>query len=1430
MKLRRIFSLFIAAALVFSLLPLGAIATDQEELISGPVAAPSGGGEQDPGGNAQPDKTIEIPEDEPEGDDPPLDVIGKPGEDNPGETPQNPGAGDPAEGGDEDPHENPEPEEGKDPGAIDGEEGEDPDAGDPAEGGDEDPDENPEQSEEGEDPDAEEGKEDEDPDAADGEDEDVEDEEGEEGAEGEEGTEDEEDEEGEDPAEEVDVTTLFGEELARYIEELEANEDYDALKALLTILTEEQVQSLIVVETTSLAIAALLRSREEKEIIKYYPFSNIPVGPIIRGNSGALDTAGRMMAGMAGFGMGLLSEPTLPDYVKPPEGMTVTKTATEKDYPGGGSNDRQYFQLDLTITAQSIIIDDTLPADIVLVLDVSGSMADYVYTRISYENLKTNEYYYIKIGSDYYEVEHHSRRGWIYWWYDPWWGWLWDYAPADGEYYDLITKIQALKNSVISFLASVLEKSPDSRVAIVTYASSSEIETGDSEETALLSIKGSGGGLNSNLTSVINGLSAYGATRADLGFRNATKILQADDQTDRNRVVIHFTDGVPTTSSSFDNQVAADSICWAKVLKNDRGESTGVSGIRFPATGWPYSFGSATISPTTGCGATVYTIGIFPANVNNKVHEYMWRCSSNIKDGSAPGGSYLPNTGSGYYQTADSEDTLDDIFQKISREIGKPIENVTIRDYIDPNFELCDSSGNKITNTNSDAYGTYVEWADVNIQPGKTFTRTIYVKPKDDFIGGNNLLTNIENISAVYNGDEILASFPMPTVNVPIRLGTGEYSEAIYLGDAITQEMVTRAEDDLLTDIFKGNDYSTIGTVEKGWTDNPEDQRPTAASNSYGYSVTVTPNEPEDESVGNKAVETDATGTFTVNVHGATLSATGWTILKGQTAVLDSVVKTLTWNQKIEGKDFPNDVTYKYFNQDGTEEITSWPVLTAPTTYMVKAIRSSSISDIVVASDTFKVDIAVPGFNGETYHILQGMKLSESEPAFTFPGITIDYSEIEDLIGDSEYDDDGLTYTPSNELNADYEPKVDEEITVTVEYRGIEIGSATVIIDVHEAGFSGNNYHLLYGEQALADGYNEGSGDDGYGVSISYPSTDTGYPEGFKYNQANLSFEHAEHSAEIKPNTRLTENGTNLINVKYNGTVIAENIPVEFNVHAPGFEGSVFDLFYGETVGGSYTGINSLKDAIKIKEPTNWNASGAKDAATRWTAYEASIQCELAEEDKEHEGFITKVYLPGEPSAQFPVTMKYEYEEDGVKKTVTLAMGEDAPQIIINVTAGQITINKTVTIPEGMDSIDLHQTFLFKITRTATVDGASVKEEFYEYITGNGEKTITGLKYGTYEVNEMTSWSWRYQPEEESKTITLGRTSPGTNDPFTSEGSASFTNEKITDAWLGDEAPLKKNDCGTVPAPSTQTTQEAAILPGKRNGLIEEGPTEEARG
>ena len=166
----------------------------------------------------------------------------------------------------------------------------------------------------------------------------------------------------------------------------------------------------------------------------------------------------------------------------------------------------------------------TTPLDIVLVLDQSGSMAD-------------------------------SFGGW-----------------GSG------TRRAALQEAAKTFINATeesnqgLDQSQQHRISIVTFDSGSSVSRGWTY------VSGNGA---DQLRSTVDGLSANGATRVDLGMDDANDQLNSARQ-GAMKVVIVFTDGDPTSGSSFENEVAADAINTAHTIKQDKGATVYTIGIFDP--------------------------------------------------------------------------------------------------------------------------------------------------------------------------------------------------------------------------------------------------------------------------------------------------------------------------------------------------------------------------------------------------------------------------------------------------------------------------------------------------------------------------------------------------------------------------------------------------------------------------------------------------------------------------------------------------------------------------------------------------------------------------------------------------------------------------------------------------------------------------------
>lgn len=525
-----------------------------------------------------------------------------------------------------------------------------------------------------------------------------------------------------------------------------------------------------------------------------------------------------------------------------------------------------------------------------------------------------------------------------------------------------ITRLEALKNAAATFANSVEEKAKGAdgvlgteddishRIAVVGFAS----ESGYGDNTELLSIAGSNSGsvgvayhniTNQNLKDVlqkvdtsagqtmvstaIDALAASGATRTDLGLDMAQRILSANPvqpNEKRNRVVIVFTDGAPTSSNGFETGVADKAITYAGTIK------------------------------TTG--ATVYTIGIFAGadatsagtkpkgnlgqnsnSMNSACNWFMQQVSSNN------GTSRTPS----YYLSAADAGSLSNIFQQISDNIetggssSTMTEESVVRDIISPQFTLPAGStasgitletyactgkdgdtytwrqndtamgatatidGNSVSVTGFDFsehyVGTVTNNASVTYRGHKLVIR-FSVKPQPSFLGGNNVPTNAG--AGVYENKDSetpVREFPQPTVNVPIQpvtVAAQDYN--VYLLGGLTASQLqsdsTVQVGSISLDLTKATDsdhpyglepwqtaYVDITVSITGLDGSPvTDLAQLRADTSYAVSVTVSPKtEPQADSSGTPAAKQSGSATGKVNVFKPTLTYKDGTVYYGDT-------------------------------------------------------------------------------------------------------------------------------------------------------------------------------------------------------------------------------------------------------------------------------------------------------------------------------------------------------------------------------------------------------------------------------------------------------------------------------------------------------------------------------------------------------------------
>lgn len=248
-------------------------------------------------------------------------------------------------------------------------------------------------------------------------------------------------------------------------------------------------------------------------------------------------------------------------------------------------------------------------------------------------------------------------------------------------------KIAALKSAVNGFIDSVNERAPASRIALVKFGG--EINNTIGNDTYRFEASGynsatinytqivkglTAASSTSELKGAVNSLTAAGFTPAHLGMQLAKKIIDEDTVTERQKVVVMFTDGEPNgMNGEYDGFVADaanSAISNSKAIKDK--------------------------------GATVYTIGCFNKTYadTSDVGKYMNYVSSNY-----PSATSMTNAGTkasdNFYKTVGSTADLDAIFQEISQTAGGATltlgSETVLKDVVSKYFDLPENASSMIT-------------------------------------------------------------------------------------------------------------------------------------------------------------------------------------------------------------------------------------------------------------------------------------------------------------------------------------------------------------------------------------------------------------------------------------------------------------------------------------------------------------------------------------------------------------------------------------------------------------------------------------------------------------------------------------------------------------------------------------------------------------
>lgn len=476
--------------------------------------------------------------------------------------------------------------------------------------------------------------------------------------------------------------------------------------------------------------------------------------------------------------------------------MDYSKTATVNDW------DKRTYDINITAASTStstITTTEKAVADIMLVLDVSGSMdkttVSYSYvaenTTDGRAGLNTGTLYYVKKDESYVKLQYYNnyygRTGWYIG--DDWWS----QTKADDSTYNgckiylkkTEKKLTALQNAVKQFITDTANKSPDSKIGITAFSSAGYGSHGKTEDLQ------KAGDNKENLTSFVDSLVANGGTDPYVGLKNAKSKLDAATMSGdtKPKYVLLFTDGEPTGSGN----------SWDTTAQQNAENITN---------------GTESIKGIKQEGYTVYTIGF---GLRDKAKAFL------------EGGTYGRTTYPGIASkncafNAENATQLGDIFKDIQNTITQDISitGATITDIIDPRFELLKDDGTLYTQddlnngvevnggTVSLVKGNYqIQWTDQTIPNKKNgeWNKTIKVKAKDNFVGGNNVTTNVSpgsKISTGYGDVEL----PQPTVNVKVNLVVKDKDVWIYKGDTVP------TDETILNQLFNESETSySKGTI-----------------------------------------------------------------------------------------------------------------------------------------------------------------------------------------------------------------------------------------------------------------------------------------------------------------------------------------------------------------------------------------------------------------------------------------------------------------------------------------------------------------------------------------------------------------------------------------------------------------------------------------
>ena len=996
------------------------------------------------------------------------------------------------------------------------------------------------------------------------------------------------------------------------------------------------------------------------------------------------------------------------------------------------------------------------PIDVVLVLDVSGSMdegfgeGDAAYVEEYNPKQNSNYTYYIKDANGRYTgvswcskcnaftdgctwgILIHYKGGTKY---TPMTS-AEDTAPGRVQFFSSNTKITALKSAVNGFIDAIATGNPDSKIAIVKLAGDKKDTVGNEtyKESGYtynytqivqgLTKVDSDGAVA--LKSSVNALTAGGATSADYGLEKAKTVFDTADNasTDRNRVVIMFTDGQPNHDNGFDGSVANDAIENAQTLKSE------------------------------SYGASVYTIGIFDgANVgttlpnndeNGQTNRYMHLVSSNYPEASSmsePGTDGAVKNG--YYKVASDASALGNVFTQLGEAIGKPSIDLgsaaVLTDNIASNFNAPANvadvkvftadydgksktfgdredftgdvkiSGNAVTvsgfnysenfvsdtvhpNTNDYGKKLIVEF-EIKVDRTKTYGGT---QPAND--GAKITLEGKEIASVDYPPVpvSIVNDFSTSYPNIKTYDGEGftieEEFKAMLNNDNIadgvrngyvdiTYTVIDEKGDVVGTYVVKANE--TTGTWEPG----SAAAKTSPDVGTYNYKVTCVVSDVNKE---NGAASVEAPGTMTLRIiakEGLIVSGTDYTVKYDG----NSYGKAATAN--VDG------ATIKYSIDGGNTWTTDFPTIKNVGEINVTVKASMANYSDATATYTLKVTPRpVTITSGSATKMYNGTPLTKHEVTYggdnfvAGEGVDITYTGSQTIVGSS---DNTFTYTPNDG-------------TLLENYNIKTIYGTLKVTDSDKLTVSATGYDGIYDGQT-----HNGNVIAPEGATLSY-STDNGetwtateptiknvgeIKAIVKASMANYSDATAEYTLKVtkRPVTLTSETASK----PYDGDPLTRPV---VTVTGDGFvDGEVTDI----KATGSVTNVSEGSVTNTIVYTTTEKFVEGNYNITKAEGKLSITPLAVTVTAKDYTKYV------GEKDPAFEATVTGTINNDTVSYTISREEGETAGTYSITPAGAEAQGNYTVTYNAGTLTIKRHYTPNPPITDKITVE-----------ITGNSDSVV----------------------------------------------------------------------------------------------------------